>query len=223
MELLEGESLRERDSAGRHGVAEGGRDRRRRGRRTGGGPRQGHHPPRSETREHLSHHRRPGEDPRLRARAPDSARRRRGRDGDHGRRWPPPRAPSWAPSATCRRSRPRGAPSTPAAISSASARSSTRCWPAGARSRATPPRKPWPRCCVTTHRPLGGVDPRIARLVERCLRKDVAEQVPVGRRAEGGHRRLPRSPAATPRRPSIAVLPFHNMSGAARTSTFARG
>jgi serine/threonine-protein kinase len=61
--------------------------------------------------------------------------------------------------------------------------------------------------------PLAGVDPRVSRLVARCLRKNPAErfQAAVDLRSAIGACLAPR---ADRERPSVAVLPFANMSGA---------
>ena len=82
-ELLEGETLRSRLSAGRPAVAPGDRDRDRHRRGPGGRAREGHHPPRPQARERLPDAGRPGEGPRLRpgahAALRDARRRHRAR------------------------------------------------------------------------------------------------------------------------------------------------
>jgi len=61
--------------------------------------------------------------------------------------------------------------------------------------------------------PLGGVDPRLARLVEHCLQKDVAERIQSAADLKGAIEAF-LAPQPDSERPSIAVLPFANMSGA---------
>ena len=64
-----------------------------------------------------------------------------------------------------------------------------------------------------TPAPLTGIAPGIARLVERCLRKDAAERF-----ASAGELKAAIEACLAPRperaKPSIAVLPFANMTGA---------
>jgi serine/threonine-protein kinase len=60
--------------------------------------------------------------------------------------------------------------------------------------------------------PLTGVEPGAARLVERCLRKDVAERIQSAEELKAAIEAGP-SPGAVPEPPSVAVLPFANMSG----------
>jgi serine/threonine-protein kinase len=61
--------------------------------------------------------------------------------------------------------------------------------------------------------PLAGVDPNVARLVTRCLRKDPAERFQSAADLESAIEAC-RAPCADRERPSVAVLPFANMSGA---------
>ena len=108
MELLQGETLRDRVKSGalapRKAIEIARPDRARSRRRA----REGHRPSRSETREHLPARRRAGQDPRLRSGA-------RGRRRAPARPKPsassPIRARSWARSATWRRSRCAARPS----------------------------------------------------------------------------------------------------------------
>ncbi len=61
--------------------------------------------------------------------------------------------------------------------------------------------------------PLAGVDPKVARLVERCLRKDVTDRFQSAVELKSAIEEC-LMPGAGRERPSIAVLPFANMSGA---------
>jgi len=61
--------------------------------------------------------------------------------------------------------------------------------------------------------PLAGVDPKVARLVERCLRKDVTERFQSAVELKSAIEAC-LMPGADRERASIAVLPFANMSGA---------
>jgi len=61
--------------------------------------------------------------------------------------------------------------------------------------------------------PLAGVDPKVARLVERCLKKDVAERFQSAIELKSGIEEC-LMPGADRERSSVAVLPFANMSGA---------
>jgi len=61
--------------------------------------------------------------------------------------------------------------------------------------------------------PLAGVDPKVARLVKRCLQKDVTERFQSAVELKSAIEAC-LMPGADRERPSIAVLPFANMSGA---------
>jgi len=61
--------------------------------------------------------------------------------------------------------------------------------------------------------PLVGVDPKVARLVKRCLQKDVAERFQSAVEVKSAIEEC-LMPGADRERASIAVLPFANMSGA---------
>ena len=61
--------------------------------------------------------------------------------------------------------------------------------------------------------PLAGVDPKVARLVERCLQKDVADRYQSAVELKSAIEEC-LMPGADRERASIAVLPFANMSGA---------
>ena len=61
--------------------------------------------------------------------------------------------------------------------------------------------------------PLAGVDPKVARLVERCLQKDVADRYQSAVELRSAIETC-LMPGADRERASIAVLPFANMSGA---------
>jgi serine/threonine protein kinase/tetratricopeptide (TPR) repeat protein len=60
--------------------------------------------------------------------------------------------------------------------------------------------------------PVPGVDAKVARLVERCLRKDVADRFPSAAELKSAIE-ASLAPGAPRERPSVAVLPFANMSG----------
>jgi serine/threonine-protein kinase len=70
--------------------------------------------------------------------------------------------------------------------------------------------------------PLDGVDPRIARLVERCLQKDVAERFQSATELRSAIDACV-APSGDPESASIAVLPFHNMSGASEDEYLCEG
>jgi len=70
--------------------------------------------------------------------------------------------------------------------------------------------------------PLGDVDPRLARLVERCLRKEVAERFQSATELRKGIEDC-LAPQHDSVGPSIAVLPFHNMSGAGEDEFLCEG
>jgi serine/threonine-protein kinase len=61
--------------------------------------------------------------------------------------------------------------------------------------------------------PLAGVNPKVARLVDRCLQKDVTERFQSAVELKSAIEAC-LMPGADRERPSIAVLPFANMSGA---------
>ena len=127
-ELLEGETLRSRLGPGRDLAAQGDRlrDADREGARRGA--REGDRASRSEAREHLSDEGRAGQDPGLRPRQAEARRRRerpdRMRERSRAGRSPGSCSGRWA---TCRPSRCGASRPTNGAISSPSARSSTRC------------------------------------------------------------------------------------------------
>ena len=120
MELVEGETLRERMKAGGHLRARGARRRRADRARPRGGPREGDRPPRPQARERRRVEGRPREDPRLRPREALAAGRRSATSSRRpGRgRSSPRRARCSGRSATCRRSRCAASPSTGARTSS---------------------------------------------------------------------------------------------------------
>jgi TolB-like protein len=60
--------------------------------------------------------------------------------------------------------------------------------------------------------PMVGVDTRVVRLVERCLRKDAVERFQSAAELKSAIE-ASLAPAAGRERPSVAVLPFVNMSG----------
>ncbi len=141
--------------------------------------RQGHRPPRPEARERLRHRRQPGQDPRLRPRQADAA----GESARSARRICRPdhcghRARRRAGHARLHVARAGRAASPPtrAATSSPSARSSTRCSRARARSTATPPRDTMsailkedpPDLSVTNQ----NISPGLERVVRHCLEKN---------------------------------------------------
>jgi serine/threonine-protein kinase len=64
-----------------------------------------------------------------------------------------------------------------------------------------------------TPAPLAGVSPDVARLVERCLRKDAANRFASAADLKAAIEAC-LAPRAVSTRPSIAVLPFANMTGA---------
>ena len=114
------------------------------------------------------------QDPRLRPGPHRAGRRRGGRPGHHVPRHRA-RPGAWAPSTTWPRSRCAGTRSTPAPTSSPSARCSTRCSPASAPSRrATPVEtmnailKEDPPSLFESSR---SVSPALERIVQRCLEK----------------------------------------------------
>ena len=136
-----------------------------------------HRPSRPQAREHDGRRRRLREGPRLR---PGQAARRAGavaatpRTADRSRPAPRP-AWSWAPSATCRRSRHRAGPSIIGPTSSRSAASSTRPRPAyasvqrrlGRRHAASNhPRPAGGRSTIARRRPAD-----LQRIVRKCLAK----------------------------------------------------
>jgi serine/threonine protein kinase len=61
--------------------------------------------------------------------------------------------------------------------------------------------------------PMADVDAKVARLVERCLRKDAAERFQSAAELKSAIE-ASLAPGAHRERPSVAVLPFTNMSGA---------
>jgi serine/threonine protein kinase/tetratricopeptide (TPR) repeat protein len=70
--------------------------------------------------------------------------------------------------------------------------------------------------------PLAGVEPKVARLVERCLRKDVTERFQSAVELKSAIEEC-LVPGADRERPSIAVLPFANMSGAKENDYLCEG
>ncbi len=180
-ELLEGETLRSRLERGPLSPRKAVDAALQMALGTRGRAREGHRPSRPQARQHLPHARRPPEDPRLRHRqahrhAPSPTARRS--------RWPrPSRAWSSARSATCRPSRCAARPSITAPTSSPSARSSTRCSPARARSSATPAIETL--SAILKEEPpdltelLPTIPPPLERLVRRCLEKDREHALPV--------------------------------------------
>ena len=108
----------------------------------------------------------------------------------------------------------RGAsPSTRAATCSAWARSSTRCWRAGCPFAASPASARSQPSSGTRRRRSRASAPDVARLVDRCLRKDPAERFQSAAELKAAIEAcLAPQPAAG--RPSVAVLPFASMSGA---------
>jgi len=63
-----------------------------------------------------------------------------------------------------------------------------------------------------TPAPIAGLAPEVARLVDRCLRKDAAERVQTAAEVKVAIEACI-APRASGDRPSVAVLPFTNMSG----------
>jgi TolB-like protein len=60
--------------------------------------------------------------------------------------------------------------------------------------------------------PIAGVAPQVARLVERCLRKDVAERFQSALELKAAVEACA-APSSGREKPSVAVLPFTNMTG----------
>ena len=163
MELLEGETLRERLSrrCPARFQSDGHRLADRRGAR--GGAREGHRPPGPEARERVPHQGGPRQDPGLRpgeAEDPRAARKANPSPRCRRPRRTPPRARSWAPWATWPPSRPAGCPPTRARTSSPSGSSSTRCSRASGPSQGTRPRTPSRRSSRRTPIPCPRSRPR---------------------------------------------------------------
>ncbi len=70
--------------------------------------------------------------------------------------------------------------------------------------------------------PVADVDPKLARLVERCLRKNPAERFRSAAELRSAIDEC-RAPAGGSQLASIAVLPFHNMSGASEDEYLCEG
>ena len=126
-------------------------DRRCAGRRA----RRRHRPSRSQAGQRDGRRLGTGQGARLRPRQADARRRERlRRDPNVARRTAPGplTGPSSAPWPTCRRSKPKASRWIIARTSFPSARCSTKCSPAVARSRASRPRRRWPRSSPPSRR-----------------------------------------------------------------------